>query len=176
MLGEKPERDDDSVSVLVGAGKTANSAPTAALPRDVCLLGYAEETRDLVFELPETTEIWAINMAHVFIFGAGGPKTRARAKYWFQMHPRNWSAAGKSPTGYFGRPKEHLDFLATFDGTVWMQSVDPDVPNSVRFPLEDIVAASGRSYFTSSFAYQLALAWYEHAVLGRPSANCECTA
>lgn len=140
-------------------------ASIAKPPRDVCLLGYAEETRDLVFDLPSSAEIWAINMAHVFIFGRDGAKTKARAKYWFQMHPRNWSSAGKPPTGFFGRPKEHLDFLASFDGTVWMQAVDPDVPHSKRYPLEQIAAASGRSYFTSTFAYQLGLAWYEHLVL-----------
>ncbi len=135
--------------------------------RDICLLGYAEETRDLVFALPETTEIWAINMAHVVIYGPDGPKTRARANYWFQVHPRNWAAPGKAPTGFFGRPEEHLDFLARFDGTIWKQSVDPDVPNSKRYPLEEIAAKSGRSYFTSTFAYQLGMAWYEHVVLGQ---------
>lgn len=158
---------DELVDTAFGDPGMAQSTQKSGTPRDICLLGYAEETRDLVFGLPETAEIWAINMAHVFIFGPNGPKTRATATYWFQVHPRDWSGAGRSPTGFFGRPREHLDFLAGFEGTVWMQTADPDVPNSRRFPLEDVIAASGRSYFTSTFAYQLALAWYEHAVLGR---------
>ncbi len=153
--------------VSVTNSTKVQSDSDASAPREVCLLGYAEETRDMVFDLPESTEIWAINMAHVFIFGPKGPKTRARATYWFQMHPRNWSSAGKPPTGYFGRPREHLDFLASFDGTIWMQSTDPDVPNSKRYPIEEISTAADRSYLTSTFAYQLALAWYEHSVLGR---------
>lgn len=159
---------DRHTGVRRGAESVDVSTPRAASSlRDVCLLGYAEETRDLVFSLPETAEVWAINMAHAFIFGPDGPKTRARTNYWFQMHPRNWATAGKSPTGYFGRPREHLDFLASFDGTVWMQSPDPDIPNSKRYPLEDIATASCRNYFTSTFAYQLGLAWYEHVVLKR---------
>ena len=173
MVQESMARDEsdepvDATALKSGSGPV-DSPPESrsAGPRDVCLLGYAEETRDLVFGLPETTEIWAINMAHVFIFGPQGPKTRAAATYWFQIHPRDWAAAGKAPTGFFGRPKEHLDFLARFQGTVWMQAADPDIPNSRRYPLEDVIAASGRRYFTSTFAYQLALAWYEHAVLGR---------
>lgn len=151
-----------------------NQSPKNVLPaqsqeplRDVCLLGYAEETRELAFDLPKSAEIWAINMAHVFIFGKNGAKTAAKATYWFQMHPRNWSSAGKPPTGFFGRPREHLDFLASFDGTVWMQGPDSDIPNAKRYPLEEVTTASGRSYFTSTFAYQLGLAWYEHAVLGK---------
>ncbi len=146
-------------------GQREGEKPAASnVARDVCLLGYAEETRDLVFDLPDTAEIWAINMAHVFLFGPEGAKSRASAKYWFQMHPRDWSSAGKPPTGYFGRPREHLNFLGSFDGTVWMQEPDSDIPNSKRYPLEQVAAASGRSYFTSTFAYQLGLAWYEHVV------------
>ena len=49
-----------------------------------------------------------------------------------------------------------------------MRAEDPEIPNSKRYPVEKIAEASGRTYFTSTFAYQLGLAWYEHAALGRP--------
>lgn len=159
----------DGLSEAAAGATQAEAAPSQIEEqdqRDVCLLGYAEETRDLVFSLSSHVEIWAINMAHAFLYGPEGAKTAARLLYWFQMHPRDWSSAGKKPTGYFGRPKEHLDFLASFNGTVWMQAEDADIPNSKRYPLEDVVESSGRSYFTSTFAYQLGLAWYEHVVLG----------
>lgn len=153
-----------------GEKKTVKTGDTPAKPdspglREICLLGYAEETRDLVFGLDENVEIWGINMAHAFVYGANGLKTKAKPTYWFQMHPRDWAGTGKTPTGFFGRPKEHLDFLSKFDGVVWTQAPDADIPNSHQYPLNEIAASSKRRYFTSTFAYQLGLAWYEHAVL-----------
>lgn len=41
---------------------------------------------------------------------------------------------------------------------IYMQAVDPCVPDSVEYPLQDAIALTGESYFTSSFAYALALA------------------
>jgi len=122
--------------------------------REICLLGYAEETRDLVHALPEDVEVWGINMGHAFL--------RRPAHYWFQVHPRNWATGGGDPTGYFGRPKEHLEWLAAFPGTVWLLDADPDIPNGKPYPINEVATGLGREYFTSTFAYQMALALYEH--------------
>ena len=35
-------------------------------PRQIAILGYAEETRDKIHGLDESVEVWGINMAHVF--------------------------------------------------------------------------------------------------------------
>jgi hypothetical protein len=164
-------RSESAAGVTRRGRAKASAAKETVKPRDICLLGYAEETRDLVFGLDESVEVWGINMAHAFVYGPGGLRTKAKPTYWFQLHPRDWSGAGKAPTGYFGRPKEHLDFLAKFDGTVWTQAVDPDIPNSRAYPAAEIAAASGRQYFTSTFAYQLGLAWHEHVVQERPIAT-----
>lgn len=138
-------------------------------PRQIAIVGYAEETRDMVHGLSEDVEIWGINAAHYFTYRTdsdGTPvlMTKARPTNWFQLHPREWKSTKGDVTGYFGRPKEHMDFLKKFDGTVWLQKTDPDIPNGKRFPLEEITRASGRSYFTSTFAYQLGLLWYQHVV------------
>lgn len=135
--------------------------------RDICILGYAEETRDLVFNLDESVEVWGINMAHAFTYttdsaGSLVSRTRAKPTAWFQMHPRNWANPKGEVTGYFGRPPEHMNFLKKFDGDLWLQKEDPDLPNGKRFPLEEIAKAAGRTYFTSTFAYQLGMAWYQH--------------
>ena len=127
--------------------------------REVVLFGYAEETRDLVHTLNENVEVWGINMAHAFL--------ERKAHYWFQLHPRSWATGGKSATGYYGRPKEHLDFLQAFEGTVWLTEPAPDIPNGKSYPLAEVIALFGREYLTSTFAYQLALALYEH-VHGQP--------
>src|SRR3990167_7099348 len=106
--------------------------PTEVKTREVALLGYAEDTRDLVHGMPETCELWGINMANVFL------KKRS-AIYWFQQ----------------------------FQGTVWVTEPAPDIPNARMYPVREITDLFGREYLTSTFAYQLALALWEH-VNGQP--------
>ena len=126
-----------------------------------------------MFQLGSDVEIWGINRAHVFTHkndsaGTLVERTKAKASNWFQLHPRDWPNPKKEVTGYFGRPKEHLDFLHNFEGTVWLQRADPDIPDGKPYPLAEIVAASGRQFFTSTFAYQLGLLWYQHTQLEMP--------
>lgn len=102
---------------------------------------------------PET-EIWGINAAHYFL--------QRKAHYWFQIHPREWTTSSGPATGYFGRPKEHFDWLQKFNGTLWLGGPDRDFPNSKVYPLAEITRHFGKNYLTSTFAYQLALALYEH--------------
>lgn len=124
--------------------------------REICILGYAAETRDRIFHLSDDVEIYGINMVNVFL---GGKKKASR---WFQLHPRDWSTAGKQPTGYWGRPKEHFDFLKAFEGDVYMSYQDDDIPNCKVFSIEDTLAElrkngnKARHYFTSTFAYIMA--------------------
>lgn len=126
--------------------------------REICILGYAEETRDKVFDLADDVEIWGINMAHMFL---GDRKKAAR---WFQMHPRDWSTGGAEPTGYWGRPVEHFEFLKAFEGPVYMSYDDPDIPNRVVYSREKVISDLGkdgkwaREYLTSTFAYIMSLA------------------
>jgi len=61
--------------------------------------------------------------------------------------------------------ERHLSLL---NATVYLQEVHPDIPNSVRYPIEDVIQmlsdvdpyAEG-DYFASSVAFMLALAIYE---------------
>lgn len=61
--------------------------------------------------------------------------------------------------------ERHLSLL---DATVYLQEEHPDIPNSVRYPIEDVIKmlsgvdpyADG-DYFASSVAFMLALAIYE---------------
>lgn len=135
------------------------------------MLGYAEETRDRVFGLSEDYEIWGINMAHAFIYGPNGLRSKAKPTHWFQLHPQEWLGSNKSPTGNYGRPIEHVQFLDTFSkdgGTVWLQQPDERIPNAKMYPFSEIFVKAGREYATSSFAYQLALLWYKINVEGQP--------
>ena len=144
---------------MPSAGRKAQRAKSTskASPKDVCILGYAQETRDLVFDLDESVEIWGINMAHEFL-GAGS-RTAAQ---WYQLHPRDWTLSENKPTGYWGRPKRHLTFLQEFEGDVFMSYDEPDVPNCKVFPLEKMYEYFPTIYFTSTFSYIIAHALYQH--------------
>lgn len=148
-VGKKPRR--------ILKSKSAGKVTVGNKRREICIFGYAEETRGHVMGLSEDVEIWGINMANVFL-------GKRKASRWFQLHPRDWSAAGRESTGYWGRPKEHLDFLQKFKGDVYMSYEEPDVPNCKVFVMDDYLKTLGigkkraRHYFTSTFAYIMAQA------------------
>tara|TARA_R100000808_G_scaffold18710_1_gene40911 strand:- start:5229 stop:6239 length:1011 start_codon:yes stop_codon:yes gene_type:complete len=122
------------------------------IKKEVCIFGYAEETRNLVFELPDSVEVWGINMAHMFL----GDKRKAQR--WLQIHPRDWSSQGQPATGYWGRPRAHFEFLQRFEGKIIMSYDEPDLPQSELFPFEKFRKKYGREYFTNSFSYLMAMA------------------
>ena len=72
--------------------------------------------------------------------------------------------------GSYGRTPHHMAFLGRSTVPVYMQEVDERIPASVRFPYEAATESLGlpditgkkRLYLTSSVAWMLALALYEH--------------
>jgi hypothetical protein len=69
------------------------------------------------------------------------------------MHPPNIYK------GHNTKDAKHWEWLQEDHGkTIYMQEVDPNVPNSVRFPLEQAQELSGVKMFSSTFAYMSALA------------------
>lgn len=118
------------------------------LPRQrdkVAIVGFAKPHRDLApFNDPEW-EVWGVNDAWTWL-----PK--GAATRWFDMH---------SPDIYewgFRRSAGHLDFLKAFEGQVYFHERRDDVPNSVAYPLDDVVRNIGTPYLTSSIAYMQGLA------------------
>ena len=134
----------------------------------IAIVGSHRETRDLApFDDPDT-EIWVFNEAYSqLIRGDDGEPYHwvKRADVVFQMH---------DPAVYrsqFNRSdKWHWDWLQKEHGNlrIYMQNVDPDVPNSVRYPIEDIdhlldnfrqgLELHPVTFLTSSIAQALALA------------------
>jgi hypothetical protein len=67
---------------------------------------------------------------------------------WFELHARTlWERRGP----------EYLEQLQASRVPIYMQKVEPDIPMSVAFPLDE----SPRDYYCSSIAYMLALAVIE---------------
>lgn len=127
--------------------------------KKVALVGMAETTRDLApWDDPEI-EIWTLNESPAKRFGYVKRVTRH-----FQLHPKwNYDRAGNQ------NDPEHPDWLRAQKGfPIYMQDVDQDIPASVKYPLDEILAKYGVDQekdhwreFTSTFPYMLALALYE---------------
>ena len=73
-----------------------------------------------------------------------------RAEIYFEMHPMEVQNAYE------------LGWLEKCEVPVYLLELDDRVPYGVKYPLEAVLEATGaRRYFTSTFAYQVALAIYE---------------
>ena len=129
-------------------------------PKTLALVGSHPRTKELAPWDDESIDIWVFNEA------ANIPWCK-RANGVFQLHlPEIY----RSP---FNRtdPK-HWEWLQQKHGIpIWMQDVDPLVPDSVRYPLEEITSlylgnfkwADGEviRFYTNTPAYAIALAIYQ---------------
>lgn len=113
----------------------------------VVIMGSHPRTR-AEFDFNRTNcDVWVFNEAI-------SNNTFPHADVVFQMHEE---AIWRNPANR-NDPK-HYDWLKSQTAvTVYMQEQFPDVPASVRFPLDEIVDRFQINYFTSSVAYALALA------------------
>jgi hypothetical protein len=117
----------------------------------LAIVGSYPDGRDLIPWGNEATEIWAFNEA-------------PEKDWWqrwdvdFQLHkPEVYS----SPHNYVN--KNHWAWLQQDHGAdkiIWMQEKDARVPNSRRYPLEDVLGLIPYCYIRSSIAAALGLAIY----------------
>lgn len=122
--------------------------------RQIALVGFWEITRDLPFTDPRwaSAEIWSLNHNWPYL-----PKDRWDR--WIDIHDPAWSATkGLKPEVW----ADQESFLKKKHGKpIFMQRHYEDYPDSVAYPLADVVKRFGRRYFTSAMAYLIALALYE---------------
>lgn len=115
-----------------------------AQPLKIALVGTAPSSRMLApFNDPSWT-IWACSPGNMNVL----PKVDA----WFELHgnlhwPENQS---------YGLP--YIEWLRRLTIPVYMQNHEYQVPNTQIFPMEQMVNEFGPEFFTSSFAWMMALA------------------
>lgn len=119
-------------------------APVAApKPLKVAIIGTAPSSRDFApFNDPEWT-IWACSPGNMNIL--------PRVDAWFEVHSNLMWPEHQS----YGAP--YLEWLKQQKFPIYMQD-QRFVPNATPLPINDLVKEFGKYFFTSSFAYMMAMA------------------
>lgn len=114
--------------------------------KKVAIVGFSESSRHLAPYNDPEWEIWAMNQLYRHI---------PRATRWWEMHkyPDYLTIDQVPGTDYAG-------WLNKCPIPVYMVDRRDDVPNSIRFPIEDMVETFG-DYFYSTISYMIALAIVE---------------
>jgi hypothetical protein len=110
----------------------------------VAVLGFGKTSRDLAPYDDPSWDIW----------GCNGTWTIAkRLTCIFDLHAP-WIYEWEMQR----RPAGHVEHLRRFDGAVYLIEQRSDIPNSISYPLDDVIRYLGRPYLTSSIAMMVALA------------------
>jgi len=117
--------------------------------KKVALVGFSTATRHQAPFEDESVEIWGCNEGYVLPF--------PRIARWFQLH--NYQTFSRENNQ---NDLNHYAWLKSVtDFPIYMQRVYPNIPMSVQYPIDAIVEYFGLPYFSSTFAYMIALAIYE---------------
>lgn len=122
----------DADKAIVDAGPTPR--------RKIAICGFASSSRHLIPINDPSWEIWGMNQLYRHI---------PRGDRWFDIH-WNWDKETVPGTDYRG-------WLSTCGIPIYMMERLPDIPTSMRYPLERMIAQAG-DYFTSTVAFMVAVA------------------
>lgn len=149
IAAHEPTREGEKPASLVGAaGGAHNPTPAASSPLKVALIGTAPSSRMLAPYNDPSWKIWGCS--------PGNQNTLPRVDVWFELHSNLLWPEHES----YGRP--YIEWLKVQTFPVWMQDQSL-VPHALVFPKDEIVAEFGDSFFTSSFAWMMALAMKQGA-------------
>ncbi len=141
----------------------------------VAIVGFADSKILAPFK-DETFEIWGLNSLFEAI---------PRWDRWFEIHQRelfNLDTNKEIGLGLTRTGEPYMSALAKMTCPIYMTDAYPDIPTSIRYPVEEIIAelhpegsppnamqdwtkdltrADWNGYFTNSISYMIALAIYE---------------
>jgi hypothetical protein len=122
----------------------------------VCIVGCSDSKIMTPFDKADEYEFWGVNNLYLTM---KGPWSR-----WFEIHSitkdgDKWLRRGEQI--FRGQPIEkYLEGLGQLSCPVYMQEKNPLVPNSVVYPMQDVVEQFG-TYFTNTISWEIALAIVE---------------
>ena len=121
--------------------------------RKVAICGFAPSSyRDAPYlnkswTMEKGCEIWGINE----LYKVPGV---TRWDRWFDVHDRNDGDISE-------RDEDNVKWMREQKCPLYMHDQYPDIPPSIRLPIEELVEHYRTTYFTNSIAYMLAVAWME---------------
>lgn len=130
-------------ALLVGAPAAPTAAVAAPQPLKIALIGTAPSSRMLAPFNDPSWKIWACS--------PGNMNALPRVDVWFELHSNLLWPEHES----YGRP--YIEWLKGQQFPVYMQDQSL-VPRATVFPRDELVAEFGDDFFTSSFAWMMALA------------------
>lgn len=127
----------------------------AGSPRRIAIVGFGETAKECPWQDP-SWELWGMNGWLRVAAERGVPAPEDRYSLWFDMHTPEY-------TEQYGVAAKIGDVQLK-----WLESAHPFPiytldryerwPASVRFPIEEVIEATGRDYFTSTVALALGYA------------------
>ncbi|MFC2076630.1 hypothetical protein ACFLT7_06060 [candidate division KSB1 bacterium] len=126
--------------------------------KKVIIVGFAESTRQLTPFHRSDYEVWGLN--ELYQAPWHGKYGQPRWDRWFELHRPGESECSN-------RNLENFKHLSRLPCPVFMADRMPQVPNSVRYPIEAVQDAfpdmpnKANRYFTNTISYEIALAIME---------------
>src|SRR3990167_9341880 len=119
------------------------SAPAQVAVRKIAIMGCAATSSHLAPWTDPSYQIWGCS-------GALQPQLKRPPDAWFELHDLPscrplWTA-------------EYWQFLCRSTSPVYLIEPHPEIPASKAFPRDELIAAFGRYFFTSSIAWMMAYA------------------
>lgn len=133
-------REDHPAAAHVLVVDADKGVVAASGRKNIAICGFASSSRALVPVDDPTWEVWGLNQLYRHL---------PRADRWFDIH-MNWNEEVVPGTDYVG-------WIRGCGIPFYMAERQPNLPTSVRYPIERLVAKFG-DYFTSTIAFMLALA------------------
>ena len=141
LNGETPKLAVDNTQTNQEQG--AIIPVTEPQPLKVAIVGTAPSSRTLAPFNDPSWQIW--------VCSAGNMNMVPRVDVWFEIHSNLlWPESE-----HFGRP--YVEWLRQQKFPIYMQDQSL-VPNAISYPKDEMVAEFGRYFFTSSFAWMMAMA------------------
>lgn len=116
--------------------------------RKVAIVGFGCSTRPTAPLDDPSFEIWGLNHANRLRFMLDSEQ-RLRADRWFDLHEAH------------AQSEHDMMWIDKCPVPIYLPSLFTENPMALRYPIEDVEAEFGESYWCSSFAYMLALAAFE---------------
>ena len=144
----KPKASQQVVEHPLNAKWTIVDAATGKLDlspkrKRLAIIGGMPLRYTLPFDDPDL-EVWSCNLVLCL-----DPQERLRADRWFELHPMSV------------QNDDDMEWIHNNPRPLYTLNHEPDLPNTLRFPMESIEALGYADYFSCTFAYQIALAIVE---------------